>query len=123
MIWKRREINTHMSEYQVWLGAIYDDVVSGKKIDFEKYFAENGELPTHVGLGLAIKPHSKRWRYRDGVDFVFWWEEPTKDEKWLVEQFLQKRGIMVMVHKSMLEGNWESDFVNGILNKTITKYA
>jgi hypothetical protein len=52
---------------------------------------------THKIIGMI---HGKRWR----VDLtgknleVFWWEEPTEEEKWAVEDWLKKRKIGPVTH-------------------------
>lgn len=70
----------------------------------------HGETPTHAGLGIYT---GTRWRYPEGSNTVFWWEQPTKEEQWAVEGVLAKRGYRVLHHKEMVDGSIEDEISHG----------
>lgn len=91
------------------LGTVDDDgVVKMETVDTRGDW--QGETPTHAGLKIHT---GTRWRYPEGSNTVFWWEQPTKEEQWAVEGVLAKRGYRVLHHKEMVDGSIEDEISHG----------
>jgi len=61
------------------------------------YDPEAGDeaVPSHKSLNLL---RGKRWRYPEGSNTVFWWEQPTPLDQAVVDALLAKRGFDDLKH-------------------------
>lgn len=77
------------------------------------------ETPTHAGLGLD----GTRWRYPTSSSKVFWWEQPTEEEKAAVEAALAQKGYTELGHHRMIDDHtatqqdWDlQDYAHGYID-------
>jgi len=73
----------------VWLGVIKNDTIAAKKVSFASELA-------HEDL---FSFYEKSWRAPEKGNTVFWWEAPTKEDTFLVETYLDRRGMNIINHE------------------------
>lgn len=86
---------TAASRWDYWIGVVQHD---------ESVQAHNCtglmELmgTTHYSLGMT---QGAKWRFGTAHGCVEWWDEPTPDQKFAVENFLSKKGVTVVGHRHL----------------------
>lgn len=94
------------------LGTYEDGTLKARMVDAANFRRENGESPTHSGLGM----HGRgRWRYPVGSNTVFWWEGFNSSSQASVDIYLEKRGYKNLKHKQLIDDTPEDDIANGFV--------
>ena len=95
----------------IWLGATYHNgYVTAVPVPSQEY---DETVHGHGSAGVGV--HGRKWRYRDGVPWVFWWDfsSVTPDEKTRTEDYLARRGRPVHGHRWMNEFCKDYDGLTG----------
>lgn len=119
--------NTNTTARIVHIGTVdYQDHLSVRVVDVAKYYQDNDEMPTHVGLGLF---GGDRWRFPESSNTVFWWGDiddvktDIRDATKIVDQYLARKGYRNLRHRTMIDGSLEDDVSAGRMGIQATKYG
>ncbi len=85
--------------YEVAIALIIGAVLQDGSVQAQRatYDSEAGDekVPSHKGFNML---RGKRWRYPEGSNTVFWWEQPTPLDQAVVDNLLAKRGFDNLRH-------------------------